>query len=84
MTVKLTRKSVLKEVPYLSTHLQSVVQYAEQRLNYEPAHKMFMLAFLVASQKMVGNPDIVKEGSVEELVEYLTQHEKELPAIAKK
>jgi len=73
----------LMEVPYLSTYLQSVVQFAEAQLKYEPAHKMFMLAFLVASQKMAGKKDIIKEGSVEELVEYLNQHDKDLPAIAK-
>lgn len=73
----------LKEVPYLSTYLLSVVQFAEFQLVSEPAHKMFMLAFLVASQKMTGNKDIVKKGSVEELVDYLNRHKKDLPAIAK-
>jgi hypothetical protein len=72
----------LKEIPYLSTHLQSVVQFAETQLTYEPAHKMFMLAFLVASQKMTGIKEIIKEGSIEELVDYLKKHEKELPTIA--
>jgi hypothetical protein len=41
-----------------------------------------MLAFLVASQKMTGIKEIIKEGSIEELVDYLKKHEKELPTIA--
>jgi len=73
----------LKEVPYLSTYLTSVAQYSEQKLTYEPAHKMFMLAFLVATQKITGNADIVKRESIDEIVEYLKKHDKELPAIAK-
>lgn len=73
----------LKEVPYLSTYLTSVAQYAELKLAYEPAHKMFTLAFMVASQKMTGNADIVKKDSIKEIVEYLNKHGKELPAIAK-
>lgn len=73
----------LKEVPYLSIYLQSVTQFAEIQLTYEPAHKIFMLAFLVASQKMTGKKEIIKEGSIEELVDYLKQHDKDLPAIAK-
>lgn len=76
-------QSWLKDVPYISEHLLPTAQFAESQLNYEPAHKMFMLAFLVASQKMTGSKDIVKEGSVEELVTYLTSHDKALPAIAK-
>lgn len=73
----------LRDVPYLSTYLTSVVPYVEQKLNYEPAHKMFMLAFLVATQKMTGNAGIVKKDSIEELVAYLNKHHKDLPAIAK-
>jgi hypothetical protein len=72
-----------KDVPYLSTHITSSALYAEQRSRYEPAHKMFMLAFLVASQKMTGNADIIKGGSIEELVEYLNERGKDLPAIAR-
>jgi len=73
----------LKDVPYLSTYLQMVTTYAEQKLNYEPGHKIFMLAFLVASQKMSGNPDIIKKESIAEIMEYLKEHDKELPEIAK-
>jgi hypothetical protein len=75
--------SWLKDVPYLSTYLTSVVQYVEQKLTYEPAHKMFLLAFLVATQKMMGSTDIVKKDSIKKIVEYLNKHGKELPAIAK-
>jgi hypothetical protein len=42
-----------------------------------------MLAFLVASQKLTGNADIVKKDSIKEIVEYLKKNNKELPAIAK-
>lgn len=71
----------LKEVPHLSTHLQVVEQYAEHKVRYEPAHKMFMLAFLTATKKTAGN--IVKDGAIEELVAYLAEHNKNLPAIAR-
>lgn len=72
----------LKDVPYFSEHLQSTAQFAENQLSYEPAYKMFMLACLVASQKLMGSKDIVKQGSVEELVKYLKDNDKKLPAIA--
>ncbi|WP_293627842.1 hypothetical protein [Salinisphaera sp.] len=74
-------QSWLKDVPYISEHLLPTAQFAESQLNYEPARKMFVLAFLVASQKMAGSTDVVKEGSVEELVAYLTSRDSALPAI---
>lgn len=76
-------RSWLEEVPYLSTHLYAVCQYSEIHLNYEPAHKTFMLAFLVASQKFTGKMDIVKKDSVSELKQYLDKQNKNYPAIAK-
>lgn len=71
----------LREVPHLSTHLKVVEQYAEHKVRYEPAHKMFTLAFLTATKKTAG--DIVKEGAIEELVAYLAKHNRDLPAIAR-
>lgn len=79
----MANQPLLKEVPYLSTYLQSVVQFAEVQLTFVIAHKMFMLSFLVASTKIAGTNDIIKEGSIEELVDYLKRYKKELPAIAK-
>tara|TARA_R110000850_G_scaffold205707_2_gene331896 strand:- start:190 stop:1083 length:894 start_codon:yes stop_codon:yes gene_type:complete len=73
----------LKDIPYLSTYLFCVYQYSEQKINYMPAHKIFLLAFLIASIKSIGNPSIVKEGAVDELKEYLKEQGKELPAIAR-
>ncbi len=75
--------SWLKEVPYLSSHLRPVVHYAKIMIAYEPAHKMFLLAGLIATQKLTGNEAIIKEEAIDELIEYLSQRGKDLPAIAK-
>lgn len=73
----------LNEVPYLSGYLPFVVKFAEMQITYEPAHKVFLLAFLVATQKITGNKGVIKEDSINELVEYLTSRNKGLPEIAK-
>lgn len=75
-------KAWIEKIPHISEYSSTIFPVVESLFLLEPGMKSMNLAGFVSMQKHL-DINIMKEGSIKELLEYHELNNKELPAIAK-